>query len=961
MSHPFGDLLSQHLHRKHGLSQARLAAGIGQDPSIIGKMCKGERLTGAQARGRVLAIIGWLHSQAVLATTPEANGLLAAAGMFPLHESEPAERDLLRELRVAENAFVSQTVPPTRRTNLPAPATSFIGRTQELAEVAQSIMTHRLVTLTGAGGIGKTRIALEVARRWVESDEESHPTFPDGVWFVGLEAVAAPERMASAIADAVQCPPPGAADVREHLLAHLHPRCLLLVLDNFEHLRDGADLLPAILAMAPQVKLLVTSREALNLEQEWRYPLGGLGLVARKVAGEDAPSSAARLFVERARCVLPAFNSTTERAAVERICQLVEGIPLAIELAAVWIRVLSCKAIADEIVSNLAFLTSDMRNIPARHRSMQAVFEHSWARLSQEEQQVFARLSVFHGSFSRSAAEAVAGATLSLLSALIDKSLLRYEDSDRFSVHELLRQYAQGRLERNAEDVRRTRDLHSAHYAGFLEARGDAITGAMQQRILREVASELHNIRAAWSWAVRQLHVGYIQRAAYTLYQFNDLRGPYHEGEELFEQAIAALETVESNHQNDIVLAVLCALCGWIYIRTGEYEKSAAVFERSRALFAAINAAPPAGFGTDPLMGLALLATVRGDYVGAIALAEAACVEAAGRNDTDNLQIGNYVQASAYCSLGQYPAAQEQAARAYRLASTDCNQAMMAYILVVLGDIARAEGQLETAQHHYQRCHGLHSQLDNVEGMALALVRLAELASSQRDYSKAAMFFEQSIALYHTIHDPGGLAKSLMGLGDMALALGNNAHACDCFQESLKLAVEIRWLPLVLLQFTAIGELLYRYGDLQLARTIWKMVADHPAAETTMQTRARADLTLVSAHTDLRQAALEEDVQTPFDLAPVLQARLASWSELQQSQKTVQPMPVGLPQLVEPLTERELEILRLLALGLSNQEIADRLILAVGTVKTHNHHIFGKLGVANRVQALACARSLNLL
>ena len=171
MSHPFGDLLSQHLHRRHGLSQARLAVGIGQDPSIIGKMCKGERLAGTQARERVLAILGWLHGQAVLETTPEANALLAAAEMPPLHEDEPAERALLRELRVEGDAFVVRTAPPPPRTNLPAPATSFIGRTQELAEVAQSIMTHRLVTLTGAGGIGKTRIALEVALRWVESDE----------------------------------------------------------------------------------------------------------------------------------------------------------------------------------------------------------------------------------------------------------------------------------------------------------------------------------------------------------------------------------------------------------------------------------------------------------------------------------------------------------------------------------------------------------------------------------------------------------------------------------------------------------------------------------------------------------------------------------------------------------------------------------------------------------------------
>jgi predicted ATPase len=866
MSHPFGDLLSQHIHRKHGLSQARLAAGILQDPSTIGKMCKGERLTGPQARERVLAIISWLHGQAALTSSEEANALLIAAGMAPLRDGEPADRPLMPQLRPPMSERTTTTAPflsVARKTNLPAPLTSFVGREPELVEITARITTQRLVTLTGVGGVGKTRTALEVVRRLIEQDDSNQPAFADGVWFVALQAVDAPARMVADIADAIRCPPPGAADAREHLLAYLRTRRLLLVLDNFEHLRDGADLLPAILAAAPQAKLLVTSRAALNLEEEWRYPLSGLSLDTGDGAGEAAPSSAARLFVARARRVAPAFELAAERAGVERICRLVEGIPLAIELAATWTRVLSCAVIADEIVSNAALLTSDMRNAPDRHRSMGAVFDHSWALLSQEERRVFARLAIFRGGFTHQAAAAVAGASLPLLSALIDKSLLRSDETGRFSVHELLRQYAQEQLERDAEDVHHTCDLHSAYYASFLEARAEAITRAMQQRILREVAAELHNIRAAWSWAVRQLHVGYIQRAAYTLYQFIDFRGPYREGEELFEQAIAALETIERSQQNDSVLAVLCALCGWNYIRTGEYAKSAAVFERSRALFAAMNAAPPAGFGTDPLMGLALLATVRGDYAGAIALAEAACAQAEDRNDLDNLQIGNYVQASAYCSLGQYSAAQEQAMRAYRLASTDYNQAMMAYILVVLGDVARAEGQLETAEHHYQHCHELQSKLANVEGMAVARVRLAELASSQRDYDRAAIFFEQSIALYQTIHDPGGLAKSLLGLGDVALARGNDAHACNCFRESLKLAMEIRWLPLILLQFTAIGELLYRCGDLQLARTSWAVVASHPAAESTMQTRARTNLVLASAHAALQHAALEDHPQDP--------------------------------------------------------------------------------------------------
>jgi hypothetical protein len=219
MSHPFGDLVSQHLHRKHGLSQSKLAAGILQDPSIVGKMCQGERLTGPQARERVLMIIDWLCQQDVLETVTEANDLLVAAGMSPLQEGAQAERTVLRQLRSQPRTDRGPTGGPiggsvrspvtfARGTNLPTPLTSFVGRTHELAEVAQSTMDHRLVTLTGAGGVGKTRIAIEVARRMFERDQSHHPTFPDGVWFVALGAVDSPERMVSTIADAVQCPPP---------------------------------------------------------------------------------------------------------------------------------------------------------------------------------------------------------------------------------------------------------------------------------------------------------------------------------------------------------------------------------------------------------------------------------------------------------------------------------------------------------------------------------------------------------------------------------------------------------------------------------------------------------------------------------------------------------------------------------------------------------------------------------
>ena len=332
---------------------------------------------------------------------------------------------------------------PTRHSNLPAQTTTLIGREDEIKALAALLVTPacRLVSLVGPGGVGKTRVAIALAERLVTQSHPELPRFSDGIWFITLQAVDSVEQIVAAIIHAVRCPPPGSADPHDHLLAYLQPRQLLLVLDTFEHLREQAGLLMTILNQAPDVKLLVTSREALNLAAEWRYPLDGLPLPAAKSTHDSAQSDAVRLFVERAQRVRPQFNLADERAAVLRICRLVEGIPLAIELAATWSSALSCAAIADEISGNLTFLTSGSPHVSERHRSMRAVFDASWSLLSQDERAVFARLSVFRSGFQYPAAAHVAGAQLATLMVLVDKSLLRWEPGDRYRIHELLRQY----------------------------------------------------------------------------------------------------------------------------------------------------------------------------------------------------------------------------------------------------------------------------------------------------------------------------------------------------------------------------------------------------------------------------------------------------------------------------------------------------------------------------------------
>ncbi|PKO20431.1 MAG: SARP family transcriptional regulator, partial [Chloroflexi bacterium HGW-Chloroflexi-1] len=352
---------------------------------------------------------------------------------------EPTAETVALYKRISESAIAD--LQTCRLANLPPSPTPFVGREEELAELADYLANPdcRLLTLVGPGGIGKTRLVLQVA-----ADQTG--AFVHGIHFVPLASVSSTELIVSAIAEALDLPFDSHQDPKEQLLNYLHEKEMLLVLDNLEHLlpisissacgkgEGGAELLAEILRRAPGVVLLVTSRERLNLREEWVYTVEGLTYPEGEAVGRPALSvaegpetySAVNLFQQRARRAYQHFSlSEIERPHVVRICQLVEGMPLGVELAAAWVAVHSCEEIAQEIERNLDILTTRLRNVPARQWSVRATFEHSWQLLSETEKDIFARLSVFRGGFRREAAAVVTGASLSTLSSLLDKSLIR--------------------------------------------------------------------------------------------------------------------------------------------------------------------------------------------------------------------------------------------------------------------------------------------------------------------------------------------------------------------------------------------------------------------------------------------------------------------------------------------------------------------------------------------------------
>jgi predicted ATPase/DNA-binding CsgD family transcriptional regulator len=842
-------------------------------------------------------------------------------------------------------------------------AISLIDRSRELDEIRRLLSdpTCRLLTLVGPGGIGKTRLAAETMQLQAER-------FAHGVYWINLQPVAGAELLASAIADGMSFTLSGQDDPGYQLVRHLRDKELLLVLDNFEHLIEaGAELLAQLLAEAPGVKLLVTSREVLNLLEEWLYPVAGLAYPPHTNVESLDGYGAVQLFVERARRVRPSFDLAAEKDGVVRIARLVEGMPLALELAAAWAKSLTAETIAGEIERNLEFLSTQLRNVPGAHRSIQAVFVQSWMLLSPGEQAVFQKLSIFRGGFDRAAAQAVADASLPVLLSLVDKSLLRREAGDRFQIHELLRQYAEEQLAANQELAERTLERHCAYYSDFLAQWSPHIAGSRQHEATHAITVELENVRAAWRWAVDHQTVEAIDQAAYTLVSFTDMQGRYLEGIQLLEPALQMFDKLPPERQVLEARANLLVGLGWLYIRLGRFEATETVFERAHQCYEQHRTLPRFGFGTDPLVGLALLSVTTGDYREGLRLAEQARRRHETRGDLQNLQLAYFALENAALALGDLEAARGYVQRAYALTQETGHRWMMAYVLSDMGNVARMAGDLAQAQHYYLASYTIKEELHDPEGMATALAAMAKAAWLQGENEQAFALFSRSLHIYEEIDDRGAQARALCGLGRTSLAMGHYEQARQYLARGLEIAAGIQYMPALLYILVGVGKYYRQTGRAGHGRALLALVIQHPATEHELRAEAQQSMAEEQTNGDgyPLPGALDEIVtrlraelalpgggaEPPAGLLGVTMgaARVPRTPAIHSSE------------LVEQLTAREQEILQLIANGLTNQQIADELILSAGTVKWYTAQIYGKLNVGSRTQALVRARELALL
>lgn len=661
------------------------------------------------------------------------------------------------------------------RHNLPPQPTPFIGRAVELTEVARLLAEAegRLVTIVGPGGMGKTRLALAVAEAQVTAAR-----FADSVFFVPLAPLSDVAHIVPAIAEALSYPleaeGQSGQSAQTQLLHHLRERQLLLVLDNFEHLLAGVEVVAAILQAAPRVQVLATSRERLHLHGEQLFPIQGLGFPDWETPGDAATYTAVQLFIQSARRIQPHFAlAAADLTHLTRICRLVEGMPLGIELAAGWVDLLSLPAIVAEIQRSLDFLATEARNVPDRQRSMRAVFDHSWERLNEAEQQTFARFAVFRGGFTRQAAQEVTAASLRLLSALVSKSLLHYEPATaRYQIHELLRQYAAEKLE-TAGQTATVRDAHAAYFAGFLQQQEADLKGEGYRQAKAAIAADFENVRQGWRWAVERRAYATLERAMEGLYWFlrQDLQR-YQAGQALFHSGREALAPTGNEAPHPLWGKMLARVLPY---GPGDFEQPAQVkawLEQAQAIAEAHGDAAEVAFCRWLLPQVQI---ILGDFAPALDELERCLHYYRAVGDRFYSAWTLEVMAKVHNRLGrqeQGVACRQECLRLFRELGTPESQVLFGLALTLggLGDFAEAEAQLHRA---YQL-----SQADSNPGeMAAAKVYLSRVLSLKGDFAEAHRAALEGLAISTEHNLEYRQLQARIGLGMRAYERGDWAEA----------------------------------------------------------------------------------------------------------------------------------------------------------------------------------------
>jgi predicted ATPase/DNA-binding SARP family transcriptional activator len=671
-------------------------------------------------------------------------------------------------------------------------ATPIIGRERDIERIVDllTLAECRLLTLTGPGGIGKTRLAMQVAL-------DLNTSVTHGAHVVSLAPVRTPDLLVPTIAEALGMAHQGRGDQLQQLMTQLRDRQMLLVLDNMEHLLESSTVLATILVHAPDVTMLVTSRERLGLQAEWVYPVEGLDVPTPGESGDITDAASVRLFLSGLRRVRPhAPVRDQEMPAIAEICRLVEGMPLAIELAASWSATLPVETIVSEIEQSIDFLVIPLRDVPPRHRSMRAVFDQSWDLLAPEERRVFQRLSLFHGGFSREAAEQVAGATLPVLSSLVSTSFLRTDGNGRYGVHELLRQYGEAQLAAHHREQVMTRDRYSRHFLAFVADRERDLTGARQRQALAELTCEIANIRHAWRCALQLNLREPIDAAIHGLWLFYVLRGWMREGESAFSEAAEAFEAVDDAPVADrLVLAKAMTRQGGFKSGLGHYEPAIAHIRAGIETLRELDARRELALALNFL---------------------AAAIHLSGAEEDEQRLL-------------------EESLALFRSVGDPWGEA---YALNDLAMLTHSRGDTEAASELCRQSEALFRSIQDSRGLAFAAHHLGIFALAAGDLTASRVHHRRALALRTESEDEWGVAASLLNLGLVERRDGNLDEAESLLIEALRSARQAWVLPVVLEVLVELAAVQIDRGATQRPAEILAAVAQETAAGWQIRQRA---------------------------------------------------------------------------------------------------------------------------
>jgi non-specific serine/threonine protein kinase len=786
--------------------------------------------------------------------------------------------------------------------------TSFVGREREVSEVGRLLASHPLITLTGPGGAGKTRLASAAAFEAVKD-------FENGAWWVELASLSDPDLVPQAVAQALNVPETPTLSLTDAIACDLRELEILIVLDNCEHLVGAcARLAHDLLHACPGLVVLATSREALGIGGERNFPVPPLSVPepdhAQALEGLKQ-YEAVRLFVERAKAASPGFEVTeANAAAVARICHKLDGLPLAIELVAARTKVLTVEQILVRLQDSLRLLTSTDRMAPERQRTLRGALDWSYDLLGEQERKLFGWLSVFAGGWTLEAAEVVGSGEdieeeeiLDLLSGLVDKSMVVADvgtgDAPRYRLLEPVRQYGLERLEER-EGVDRAHRRHAEFYLALTEENELALKGPEQVKLLDRLEEDHDNLRAAIQWALEQGETEIALRLTASAAHFRYPRGYLTEGRRQLEAALAG------SKGPPVARAKALTEAGWFALEQSDHDQAQSLLEESLLVYRELDDK----YGVaHALECLSVAKTRLGDYERAVQLQEESLV--------------------LYRELG--------------------HEWGIAVSLNNLGVVAQEQGEYERAAALHQESLALLRVLGDSLEMGWALRSLAQVFLIQGQLERSAMLLEESQSILRELGTKLALAQTLRTLGVTVLCQGDGTRAAAVYREGLALAAEAGSKTEVAGCLEGLAEVALTHGQSAraarlggAAEALREAIGSYPSHFDRSQSGYEG--TVYAARSRLDEAAWEagwsEGRQMPPDEA----------IEYALLEEEAEPAPP--PKETAGLSKREVEVLRLVAEGLTDAKVADRLYLSPRTVGQHLRSIYRKLGVPSRAAAV---------